>query len=313
MDTILPAQFVQAGQRPLDTWRGICETSRTVLPVSRIAAVIVWALVVVSSAALGGAASGRGERTQARYPNSIVVLGHSGATGENSDPSRPGVEVRANSWATGTNPAVNSLYLRILAKNPKIKGRRHNFAQGGATVRELVFQARRAVSLKPKPNLVVIQIMDNDLVCPVKTRDLKAFRSTFISALKVLARRASKSRFFVVSQFGSPTTGWPVLTPDERMRVGGTGPCDFLDPAGQLVQAKLDRLEKAIHAYEAQLRVGCKRFHQCRYDGGAFGRIVDKREYISSDLNHFSIKGHAKAAEVAWAAMQRVGIIPRNG
>ena len=270
-------------------------------------------LVGLSCAALGGAASARGERAQARYPNSIVVLGHSGATGENSDPNRPGVEVRANSWATGTNPAVNSLYLRILAKNPKIKGRRHNFAQGGATVRDLVFQARRAVGLKPKPSLIVIQIMDNDLVCPVKTRDLKAFRSTFISALKVLARKAPRSRFFVVSQFGSPTTFWQVLTPQERMSFGGTGPCDFLDPAGQVVQTKLDRLEEAIHAYEAQLRVACKRFHQCRFDGGAFGSIVDKREYMSSDLNHFSIAGHAEAAAVAWAAMQRVGIIPRTG
>ena len=94
------------------------------------------------------------------------------------------------------------------------------------------------------------------------------------------------------------------------MSFGGTGPCDFLDPAGQLVQAKLDRLEKAIHAYEAQLRIGCKRFHQCRFDGGAFGRIVEKREYFSSDLNHFSIAGHAEAAAVAWTAMQHVGHHP---
>jgi hypothetical protein len=28
---------------------------------------------------------------------------------------QPGVEVRENSWATGTNPAVNNLYLRIVA------------------------------------------------------------------------------------------------------------------------------------------------------------------------------------------------------
>jgi hypothetical protein len=38
---------------------------------------------------------------------------------------------------------------------------------------------------------------------------------------------------------------------------------------------------------------------------GAFGRIVEERSYFSSDLNHLSIKGHAKAAAVAWAALQR--------
>jgi hypothetical protein len=76
------------------------------------------------------------------------------------------------------------------------------------------------------------------------------------------------------------------------------------------VPAKLDRLENAIHNYEAQLRVACKRFHHCRYDGGAFGNIVDKREDWNAGLDHFSVEGHAKAAEVAWSALMRVGIIP---
>jgi hypothetical protein len=58
----------------------------------------------------------------------MFVLGHSGATGENSDPSKPRVEVRANSWATGTNPVVKSLYLRILAKNTAIQSHAVNLA-----------------------------------------------------------------------------------------------------------------------------------------------------------------------------------------
>jgi hypothetical protein len=67
------------------------------------------------------------------------------------------------------------------------------------------------------------------------------------------------------------------------------------------------------HGYEARLEAACKRFSQCRYDGGAFGRIVNKREYVSSDLNHWSVKGHAKAAAVAWSAMKRAGLVPRSG
>ena len=172
-------------------------------------------------------------------------------------------------------------------------------------------QAQRAVGLKP--DLVVIQIMDADIVCPVAARDLSAFRSTFVSALEVLAQGAPESSFFVVSQFGSPTTGWKTLSPAERRRFGGTGPCDFLGHAGRLVPRKLARLEKAIHGFEGQLKAGCEQFGQCRYDGGAFGRIVDKCAYFSSDLNHFSVKGHAKAAAVAWAAMKRVGLVPRSG
>jgi len=48
-------------------------------------------------------------------PDAIVVLGHSGSTGESSDPDQPGVEVRENSWVTGTTPtsaACTSRYSR---------------------------------------------------------------------------------------------------------------------------------------------------------------------------------------------------------
>jgi hypothetical protein len=38
---------------------------------------------------------------------------------------------------------------------------------------------------------------------------------------------------------------------------------------------------------------------------------ADKNEYISEDLNHFSIKGAAAAATVAWEAMKQRGVIPR--
>ena len=248
------------------------------------------------------------------YPNSIAVLGHSGATGENSDPSRPGVEVRANSWATGTNPAVNSVYLRILAKNPAIKGHNVNLARGSATVHVLVRQAQRAVALEPKPDLVLIQIMDADIVCPAKASDYSAFRSTFVTALKLLAQGAPESSIFVVSQFGSDVpSAVRMLSPAERRRFGGTGPCAFLDPQGRLVPKEAAQLEKIIHGYTAQLETGCKLVAQCRYDGGAFGRVVNKRAYWNAGVDHLSIKGHAKAAAVAWAAMKRAGLVPRSG
>ncbi|MDQ3874024.1 MAG: hypothetical protein M3322_00515 [Actinomycetota bacterium] len=289
----------------------------------RLLAVAALASVVAISFALAGtsAFSQPSQLAYVGYPSSIAVLGHSGPTGFNSDPRRPAAFVRANSWATGTNPAVKSVYLRILAANPRIRGRNFNLAQGGATVRQLVPQAQRAVSLRPTPDLVLIQIMDNDIVCPARARDYAHFRTTFVSALEVLAAGAPESSFFVVSQFGSPTTFWKALTPRQRRRLGrknrdlpppaGVGPCAFLDPAGRVVPKNLAKLERTIHGYEAQLEAGCERFRQCRYDGGAFGRVVDKRRYISRDLNHFSIKGHAKAAAVAWAALKRAGLVPR--
>ena len=99
-------------------------------PSETTAAVAPGAAATPSAAPLASATPG--------YPSSMAVLGHSNATGEDSDPAQPHAVIRANSWATGTNPAVNSIYLRILAKNPAIKGHNFNLAQPSATVKRLL-------------------------------------------------------------------------------------------------------------------------------------------------------------------------------
>ena len=86
-----------------------------------------------------------------------------------------------------------------------------------------------------------------------------------------------------------------------------------LDPEGHLVPKELARLEGVTHQYEAQLKAGCQKVTRCRYDEGAFGDIVDRPEYLAPDLNHFSVKGHAKAAAVAWAAMKHAELVPAPG
>ena len=84
-------------------------------------------------------------------------------------------EVRENSWATGTNPDVNSLYRRILAVDPQIKDHEIALSKGGATVDDLVNQAQQAVDQQLSRPLVVIQIMDNDIVCPATKNDFDSF------------------------------------------------------------------------------------------------------------------------------------------
>lgn len=205
---------------------------------------------------------------------------------------------------------MNSVYRRILAKNPKIKGHNFGLSQGGATVQQVLLQAQQAMTLKPKPELVIVQVIDSDIVCPATNKDYAAFRVGVVAVLKELAR-APASRVFLVSQFGSPGTYARALTRAQRRTMAGSGPCDFINTTGKIVPVKLVRLDRVIHGYEAALASACKRFPHCRYDGGAFGRVVDRPEYITEDLNHFSVRGHAKAAAVAWAALKRVGLIPR--
>jgi hypothetical protein len=71
------------------------------------------------------------------------------------------------------------------------------------------------------------------------------------------------------------------------------------------------QVEATIHSYDAEAQAVCARFGHCRSDGGAFGDVVDRLSYFSENRFELSIAGHAKAAAVAWAAMQRTGIIPR--
>jgi hypothetical protein len=85
----------------------------------------VAALLAACSSSAGGGPGAASRSTPApvaqasdKYPNSIVVLGHSGTTGYDSDPKAPETDAVQNSWATGDNPAVDSIYLRLLALNP---------------------------------------------------------------------------------------------------------------------------------------------------------------------------------------------------
>jgi len=280
------------------------DTSKSVRLRKSVRSTAKW-LGALLCALLVYATQAAAESAHVGYPNSIVVLGHSGATGRNSDPQLPNRDVRENSWATGTNPAVNSVYLRILAANPAIKGHNFNLARDGARVLDLVDEAQFAVTIKPKPELVLIQIMDNDIVCPAIAQDYAAFRATFVRALGVLAKGVPNARIFVVSQYGSPATYVEVIKdiPEARAPLTGTGPCDLFDASGGINDEHVAVLDNVVHGYEEQLAAGCARFVHCRYDGGAFGRAVDAFEDLSSDWNHASIRGHAKAAAVAWSAI----------
>lgn len=248
------------------------------------------------------------------YPDSIAVIGHSFATGEGVAGPRA-FRVR-NSWVTGDTSAVQSIYSRILARNPAIRGNKFNLARGGADAAAMLLQARKAVTIKPTPELVVVQGIDHDITCDGIGH--RRFQVAFARVLDVLATGLPDARIFVGSQFGSVPTYIKALTlkqrVNQRLRISpGSGPCAFLDARGAAIPKGVAYLEAVIHRYEAAVATACKAVAACRYDGGAFGRVVERPEYISWDVIHLSGRGQAKAAAVAWAALKRVGIIPTSG
>lgn len=263
-------------------------------------------LLVATVAAAFCVAPAAAERAHTGYPNAMVVIGHSGATGFNSDPARPGRDALENSWATGTNPAVGSVYLRLLALDPAIRGHSVNLARDGAKASDMLRQAQTAVKLKPKSELILFEGMDNDIRCDVQLDvQLASFRSTFTKILKTLAHGLPNARILVMSQYGRPATYALAIQGDPAARATATGPgdCDLFDETGNLQPAHVARLTSLIESYERVERDVCASFVHCRNDGGAFARVVDELADLTSDYNHLSPRGHAKAAAAAWSAM----------
>ena len=102
---------------------------------SRIAVVAVMSSALLAGLAVAESSSATTPDTTlpgtGDGPVGVIAIGHSGLTGENSDPARPGQPALENSWATGTNPEVNSIYLRLIEVHPETEGHVANTAVGG--------------------------------------------------------------------------------------------------------------------------------------------------------------------------------------
>jgi hypothetical protein len=249
------------------------------------------------------------------YPDSIAVIGVVTANGGYSDPANPGATVPENSWVTGTNPAVNSLYQRILAHNDRIEGNRSRFIDDQVVAAEVLPLAERVVAQSPPPDLVVMQVLDQNMACPASPQDLDLARRNLVQALQFIEERAPYTRVFMVSQFGSPTTYVQSLTLEQRVAAGEAFAdfnCVVVDRRGEVIQENLDSFEAAIHGYEATIKGACDEFTLCGYDEGAFGNTVEQPGDIGHDLSHLSIQGQAKAAAVAWKALQDLRFLPAD-
>jgi lysophospholipase L1-like esterase len=280
---------------------------------------LVLGVLVVGAALQVGAASAGGRAGS--YPRSIVVIGHSGATGFASDPQHPFQDTPANSWATGTNPAVNSIYSRLVAANPAAEGHVRNFAVDGATVADLAAQVQKAIAVRPAPDLVLVQIGFNDPRCDGNDASYyAAFRATFAGELRKLAAGLPQAHLFVVGVTGSHSAASFVKTMEglstaARLTHASKSICSVFAPVsspspGQVVPAHLAYFQRTVAGYEAQLAAACAEFAQCRFDGGAAGRFPFTAGDLTSRYDHLSIAGNAKLAAAEWAAMRTAHVIP---
>jgi hypothetical protein len=273
------------------------------------------AVLMAACSSSGGTGSPSGAPTSSaaaalsgKYPNAIAVLGHSGATGFASDPKRPLEDARTNSWATGENPEVDSIYLRLLALNPAVRGHNVNLAEDGTGVNELAGQADQALNTKPLPDLFLIQTVDNDIRCDgTDAENYGPFAATLTEVLRKITTAAPKAKILLVSSPPGTVDNYGRIAAKldvAREQVSGTGICDLFDAAGKPVPAHWRASEAITLHYLGELKSVCAKFPACQYDNNALYHMpITTEDLAASDGAHLSISGHRKQAELEWRVL----------
>jgi hypothetical protein len=236
----------------------------------------------------------------------MVVLGHSGTTGFGSDPSDPTGDARQNSWATGTNPTVGSIYRRLLPGHPALKGHAVSLGEDGSNVDALPGQVAQMLALDPKPDVVLIQSIDNDMRCDgTDPGNETVFAGKLDQVLTTINREDPNAQIFFVDQWSSVQTyaafskGDPVAVTNAR----GTGPCDTFTDVGRLRPAGIISEQEIVDGYFDQIKQVCGRHRACWTDDGAMQELPLRTGDLTVDRNHLSVSGLATMAKYAWAAL----------
>jgi hypothetical protein len=241
----------------------------------------------------------------------IIVLGHSALTGENSDLQSPGVPALQNSWATGTNPAVDSIYQRLAAVDPTVRGHPVNAAAGGATASALVGQATNALRIVPNPQLVIIEIIGTDIRCDGSdSKNYPVFGRQVKAALDLMVRKAPHTTILLMSQPGRPlqvskaiigTAGVPAWS--------GSDICSPFDPNLRLDIKHITTLTGIIEGYESELAKVCATVPECHTDNGRAAHFQVRASYYNYsnyDWHHFNVTGLAALARFMWPTVAKI-------
>jgi hypothetical protein len=245
------------------------------------------------------------------HPVGIVAIGHSGLTGENSDPSQAGLPAPENSWATGTTPRVDSVYARLVAALPQTRGHVANAAEGGAPVTALAGQLSTALATVPHPALVIVQTIDDDIRCDgTDSANLAHFGATLAGVLTSLTASSPASKILLVGQLGRPSPSFighlVTVHPEAKASMTGSGICDFYDPHGKLNPKAFTALTKVIDGYESEQARVCARYAQCHTDGGVRATYQDSLANFTDDLNHLNLRGQAQEAALIWPVVAHI-------
>ena len=198
-------------------------------------------------------------------PVGIIAIGHSGLTGEGTGAtSQP---VYANSWATGTDPEVDSEYLRMTAALPETEGHVANTAVGGAPASTLSSQAKAALGKVPAPALAIIQTVDNDIQCDAA--NVADVGAAVADVLALIHDASPNTKILVVGQLGRPSVSFveDLVAHDPAAKAGLTWPTSARSSTlqGPCTRRASRSSLQAIDAYEAETARVCAAVPNCAH------------------------------------------------
>jgi hypothetical protein len=233
--------------------------------------------------------------------DAIGVIGHSGATG--ADSNGDGQDVRANSWATGDNQEVHSVYLRLLAGHPALEGNNDNNAISGSDLSSLMGQATALLANDPVPDIVLVQSIDNDIRCDgTDEANFDPFEAGIEEVITYLQTTAPGIKVFFVDQWASVDAydGMAQSNPDLVQTLSGSGPCDTFTPEGQRKPEAEAYLQGLVDEYFKRIVHVCAQHPGCATDEGAMQALRLEPADVTEDFNHLTVSGQAKMAAIVW-------------
>jgi len=291
--------------------------------------VVALSALLISFALLAGTAQAT------KVPRVMAALGDSitrayNTTG-NGCPTGPGLDCPKNSWATGTNPAVDSFRERLDAISPQPLTA-YNDAVSGARAVNLLSQAE--VAAGQDPELVLIEIGAND-ACATTPTATATFREQVRSALQVLVS-SNKQVYIQLMSIPDINNLRTIFTeppdPNALLRWELFHVCQGLlanplstEPADE---ERREAFRDQVMAYNAVLAEICAEFKRCIWDEEAvFNSTFTTADVANvtntggldippfnlvpvigpgnpnstADYFHPSVLGQAKLAEAAWS------------
>ena len=280
--------------------------ARISLPRRALAALFA---LMISFALLAGTAQAT------KVPRTMAALGDSITRGFNTSgpgcPTGPSLDCPQNSWATGTNPAVDSVRERLDAISPQPLTA-YNDAVSGARAVNLLSQAQTAAA--QDPDFVLIEIGAND-ACATTPTATATFREQVRSALQVLVA-ANKQVYIQLMSIPDINNLRTIFTePPDPNAIGrwqAFQVCQGLlanplstEPADE---ARREAFRTQVIAYNEALEEVCAEFKRCIWDDYA----VFESEFTTADVAtiantptadyfHPSVAGQSRLAEAAWS------------